>query len=162
MRPQLLYLLLALTRVAGAWDALLADDGTIDLGGNVVAVAEDPDDLMLNMMDIGEGAPLPQAGARRRPPRQQPATVVDGTRFDDYQSTMLNLLQEAIPERPGRMQARHRRRRVARRHQRHPMDEPAMEDEDGFGADDGVDGGGADGAAPVLSLIHISEPTRPY
>ena len=44
MRPQLLYLLLALTRVAGAWDALLADDGTIDLGGNVVAVAEDPDD----------------------------------------------------------------------------------------------------------------------
>ena len=35
MRPQLLYLLLALTRVAGAWDALLADDGTIDLGGNV-------------------------------------------------------------------------------------------------------------------------------
>ena len=50
MRPQLLYLLLALTRVAGAWDALLADDGTIDLGGNVVAVAEDPDDL-LSMMD---------------------------------------------------------------------------------------------------------------
>ena len=44
VRPQLLYLLLALTRVAGAWDALLADDGTIDLGGNVVAVAEDPDD----------------------------------------------------------------------------------------------------------------------
>ena len=119
MRPQLLYLLLALTRVAGAWDALLADDGTIDLGGNVVAVAEDPDDLMLNMMDIGEGALLRPAGARRRPPRQQPATVVDGTRFDDYQSTMLNLLQEAIPERPGRMQARHRRRRVARRHQRH-------------------------------------------
>ena len=31
MRPQLLYLLLALTRVAGAWDALLADDGTIEL-----------------------------------------------------------------------------------------------------------------------------------
>ena len=44
MRPQLLYLLLALTRVAGAWDALLADDGTKNLGGNVVAVAEDPDD----------------------------------------------------------------------------------------------------------------------
>ena len=53
MRPQLLYLLLALTRVAGAWDALLVDDGMIDLGGNEVAVAEDPDDPVAVPVNMG-------------------------------------------------------------------------------------------------------------
>ena len=48
-----LYLLLALTRVAGAWDALLVDDGMIDLGGNEVAVAEDPDDPVAVPVNMG-------------------------------------------------------------------------------------------------------------
>ena len=173
-RCTLVWLLVA--GLAAAWDAPdpltldLADDGTIDLGGGAFAVEDDADTL-LNLVDVGDepseaaphSVPAAQLPRRRitpapsqRPPRNQrrapPANAAP--RFDDYDSTMLNLLQESVdtgeaqaPERPVRSRRKRRRLAMRRRPPAASIDDPAIELErrdGGGGAADMDEEGDAD------------------